>query len=554
MRKLLSSLVIGVLLSFSLLPIEASIAADTPSSVVGFEIVAPTTAKANEAIDVTVRAIDKDKKTVTSYRGSVIFISDTFGDTVPSPGKSIAFTQEDAGQKKFSKGVVFRSTGKQKIYVADVDHSSDIIGETTVTVESAATTGTDTSTETVTIVTPVKDSSITSDMIAVSGKTKKNSKVSFVLNGKDMGTAITDESGLFTKTLSGATQDKNLLQVNLLDGSNAIIAKSEEIIFSRATSTAGFYNIVVTPSTTVDVSTPITILVEGDAGMASASVGIDGSLVTLQENQPGKYSTQTSAPAKSGSYLLSVSMVNTLGTTIDKKDVATLTVNDPIKPILIPRFSDIKTVTEGSKITFSFGVTDAPADLAKFKIAYGESADSLSTEVMTYSTGKIMGTGGIYSWYIDKLDSKTYTFKIFGARADNALIPLFVSEPIVATIGKDAVAVANVGAITVQSGSGKSIMSWAPVSCAVSYNVYKVTAAGDHTLVQNTKEPTYTVFLNTGTTSMDDFAVKAICADGALSADFTQVAKVQTGPGATAVLIIIAGILGAVILRRKSLS
>ncbi len=262
MRKLLSSVVISILLSLSLLPIEASIAADTPSSVVGFEIIAPTTAKANEAIDVTVRAVDKDKKTVTSYRGSVSFVSETFGDTIPSPGKSIAFTAEDAGQKKFSKGVVFRSTGKQKIYVADVDSSSDIIGETTVMVEPSATTGTDTSTETVMIVTPVKDSSITTTMVAVSGKTKKNSKVAFILNGKDMGTSITDESGLFTKTLSGATQDKNLLQVNLLDGSNAIVAKSEEIIFSRATSTAGFYNIVITPSTTVDISSPLTILVE----------------------------------------------------------------------------------------------------------------------------------------------------------------------------------------------------------------------------------------------------------------------------------------------------
>jgi hypothetical protein len=262
MRKFLSSLVISVLLSLSLLPIEASIAADTPSSVVGFEIIAPTTAKANEAIDVTVRAVDKDKKTVTSYRGSMSFVSETFGDTIPSPGKSIAFTQEDAGQKKFSKGIVFRSTGKQKIYVVDVSSSSDISGETTVMVEPSTTTGPDMSTETVTIVTPVKDSSITSDMVAVSGKTKKNSKVAFILNGKDMGTAITDESGLFTKTLSGATQDKNLLQVNLLDGSNAIIAKSEEIIFSRATSSAGYYNIVITPGTTVDTSTPLTILVE----------------------------------------------------------------------------------------------------------------------------------------------------------------------------------------------------------------------------------------------------------------------------------------------------
>jgi hypothetical protein len=97
-------------------------------------------------------------------------------------------------------------------------------------------------------------------------------------------------------------------------------------------------------------------------------------------------------------------------------------------------------------------------------------------------------------------------------------------------------------------------MSWTPVACAVSYNVYKVTVAGDHTLVQNTKEPSYTIYFDTGTTSMGDFAVKAICADGVESADFTQVARVQTGPGATAVLVIIAGILGAVILRKKSLS
>jgi hypothetical protein len=47
-------------------------AADTPT--VQFEITAPTTAKVNEAIDITVRAIDKDKKTTANYRGSIIFV------------------------------------------------------------------------------------------------------------------------------------------------------------------------------------------------------------------------------------------------------------------------------------------------------------------------------------------------------------------------------------------------------------------------------------------------------------------------------------------------
>jgi hypothetical protein len=94
-----------------------------------FEIVAPATAKVNEAIDITVRAIDKDKKTVTNYSWSIIFISDRFGDVVPSPGKSISFTLQDTGIKIFHKWVTFRSPGKQKIYVADVENSADVMGE-----------------------------------------------------------------------------------------------------------------------------------------------------------------------------------------------------------------------------------------------------------------------------------------------------------------------------------------------------------------------------------------------------------------------------------------
>ncbi|MFZ2255756.1 MAG: hypothetical protein WAW59_02560 [Patescibacteria group bacterium] len=90
-----------------------------------------------------------------------------------------------------------------------------------------------------------------------------------------MGTAITDDEGLFTKTLSGVTQEKNLLQVNLLDGTNTVIASSEEILFERAVSTTGFYNLVVTPGTTVDTSSEISFLVEGEAGMSSVSVSID---------------------------------------------------------------------------------------------------------------------------------------------------------------------------------------------------------------------------------------------------------------------------------------
>lgn len=419
----------------------------------------------------------------------------------------------------------------------------------------AAQTQTNTTTETVTIVSPVKDSKVTTDVVAVSGQTKKNSKVTFWLNGKEVGDAITSEDGLFTKTLTDITQEKNLLQVQLLDGNNSVIAKSEEIVFEKAKDATGFYNLVVTPGTTLDTSTKMSLLVEGDPGMSSANVLIDGSSIVLTETQPGKYTADTVAPAKPGVYPLSVTLVTSLAQTIEKKDVASLTVTEPVKPTLVPRFVDVKSVVDGQKITFSFKVVDAPADLDKFKIAYGENADSLSQEVMTYSTGRIMGTGGVYTWYIDKLETKTYTFKIFGAKADNSLIPQFVSEPVVATIGKSAVAVANIANIVVKSEPGKSIMSWSPVECATSYNVYKITPSGDYVLVQNTKEPSYTIFLQqSGAIVREDFAVKALCADGAESPEYTRVSAVQTGPGMIAILVIISGILGILVLRKRSLS
>lgn len=50
-----------------------------------------------------------------------------FGDTVPSPGLAIKFTAEDRGQKEFGQGLIFRTSGNQKIYVVDVDRPEDDI-------------------------------------------------------------------------------------------------------------------------------------------------------------------------------------------------------------------------------------------------------------------------------------------------------------------------------------------------------------------------------------------------------------------------------------------
>lgn len=71
----------------------------------------------------------------------------------------------------------------------------------------------------------------------VSGTTRKNSKVSLSLNGKTAGTVVSDDSGLFTKELTGVDQENNILTASLLDASDTAIATSSEVRFTKIVAT-----------------------------------------------------------------------------------------------------------------------------------------------------------------------------------------------------------------------------------------------------------------------------------------------------------------------------
>lgn len=78
-------------------------------------------------------------------------------------------------------------------------------------------------TESITITTPEKGSTVTNDTIMMSGKTKKNSKVSIKLNTKELGTTQSNEDGIFTYKIAGIDQQSNALSVSVLDGTNAVL-------------------------------------------------------------------------------------------------------------------------------------------------------------------------------------------------------------------------------------------------------------------------------------------------------------------------------------------
>jgi len=98
---------------------------------------------------------------------------------------------------------------------------------------------------------------------------------------------------------------------------------------------------------------------------------------------------------------------------------------------------------------------------------------------------------------------------------------------------------------------GKSIISWASITGALSYNVYKVSPTGEYTLFQNTKEPRLEILIASGTVKNEDFVVKGLCDETTLSTDYSKASRVQTGPWMIAILIVISGMLSILILRRR---
>ena len=213
-----------------------------------FQITAPATAVVGEAFDITVTALDKDGKKATGYLNSIMIWTDNIGDTYPMPGRLIPFTAEDAGEKKFSKGVIFKKAGKQKLYVQD--GKEDIAGEVTITVEEGKGT-TATSTGEIQILTPTADSKITTSTLLVSGTARKNSKVSLDLNGENVGTVVSDSEGLFTKEISNISQENNVLKASLIDANDSVIATSSEIRFSKTNETSSIYGLSISPSNKV---------------------------------------------------------------------------------------------------------------------------------------------------------------------------------------------------------------------------------------------------------------------------------------------------------------
>ena len=216
--------------------------------------VQPSSFDVNQAVDLTVKAVNVNGDVIKDYQGDIFIEVDGLNDTadyvVPSDGL-YTFVPEDQGVKTFSKGITIKKQGTFGIKVSDIINEN-IKGEKTVIVGDTHNITTDT--KNISIVTPIADGTEKNATVNIIARAPDlpNSPYAIYLNDSIVSQGTTDDIGDINVYASGTSLGLNQLQIKISNANNEIIGQSESTKFSYTPIQDGVFNsIQIMPSSKI---------------------------------------------------------------------------------------------------------------------------------------------------------------------------------------------------------------------------------------------------------------------------------------------------------------
>jgi len=548
----------GLVIAFMALAnqgLMATLPAFAAAKVAKIEVSASATAKVGEALDLTVKAVDASGQPVKDYVGTILISVDSDPKaTVPFEEEGYTYVASDQGAKTFSKGLIFSKEGKMKVSVLDIE-DENLEGDFEVTVSNTSAAATTSTGAAVTISSPEDGSTVSGGTVDVVGKAKKNTKVKIFVNATESGNATTDEDGNFLFNVKKLDQESNSIVVKQMDAANKVAAESAPITIQAASAEGpAFSSIKVVEGTEIYPSIALHVEVKADPKLSDVTVKLGEDSQVLTEGVAGTYTGTINAPSATGSFQMGLSLKTTEGATTDKDDALEIIVKDA-QDI----FKNVQVTPGDKKVSFTFGVDPDNAKIAKFKFKYGVAATDLTAESTTFEKTKIFKDGK-YTWYIGNLEVGKYFFQIYALDSAGVEIPGVRSAIIDADLSVASAGQCTIPNITGLKGEKKGdvvVLSWDNVPEAVSYNVYKKGTDGTLNLIENVKTNSYTLNFSQDKVKFDEFAIKGVCGAGAdekESLDFSNITRVQTGPGEILILFAISCLAGYFVIRRRRMA
>lgn len=358
--------------------------------------------KINEAIDLTIKAVDADWNTVKDYLWDIFMEmwSASESDYVLPNDWLYTFMEDDQWEKIFSKWLIFKKAWEYTLTVYDV--AEDTIKQDlkiTVTWEWASAKAAN-----VTITSPIAWSTEKSKVVNVTGKsTLPNSPFVLSLDWKKSGEWITDENWDFTSSLENLKVWDHKIKVAISNADNKVLWESEEVSFKYGQDEEDWLkSVVVKPSNTVSQWTKATVVVTVADIVTSADISVWTDSALPMTKKWSKEFTKELTMDKAGSFKLSLKLTAS-GNSKDYKDVETITVNQ------VKRINEVKYYTKDWMSKWLTLEWTYSWDIKNFRIDYGLKKTDLNLNAFTW-------TNKIFLSWVDL--TQTNYFQIFPVTLD----------------------------------------------------------------------------------------------------------------------------------------
>ncbi len=265
-------------------------------------------ATANEALDLTVEAIDKNWNTVKNYVWTILILSETDANAeLPKEIKdsTYIFKESDAWKVKFENAVKFKAPWKQTLNVYDLnDDTISWIADITIDWESP------TPNADISIVSPEDWFSIGKNEVTVSWKTQKNHQVSIKLNWKENIKTTSNSEWIFEEKVTDLQNWKNILEATVLDADWTELWKSKSIEIEVDAKNPELKSVKITPNKNVEAESEVSIEVLAEKWLSEVQVVIDDAITKLTEEGEWLYVWKTNAPKTEWEYKVDVNLKN----------------------------------------------------------------------------------------------------------------------------------------------------------------------------------------------------------------------------------------------------
>ncbi|RAL55712.1 hypothetical protein BLD25_04210 [Candidatus Gracilibacteria bacterium GN02-872] len=341
----------------------------------------PKKAKVGEAMDLTIKAVDKNGAPVTDYQGTVLIFSNTNPEAslpIVLKDSTYTFTESDQGVRKFENGVKFTKPGKQDINVFDFKDEK-FTGKDEAEISDAAGAGK----QEITFISPEEGLTIGEPKIKVSGSTVKNHKVKLIVNKTEKYDLTSNNNGVFEKDVENLKNGENVFQAQVFDADDKVIGETNELKIKVETNGLFVKSLKLIPEE-VFVEAPYSIELIANTGLKEASVVINDTVITLKESGEGVYKGNSTAPKKAGTYKVDVNLVNDMGHKFNELGVTSLKVKELNSSLDKEKKEEPEPKEEPKKEAFTGKMSSASSERDPLKITGLKLVELKTKSILTW--------------------------------------------------------------------------------------------------------------------------------------------------------------------------